>query len=66
MNVIVVEGVDPAGVSAAADFINPLNETERHFPAVMFEDRENGPELFRRKTMFLSDLVFLNDQKRPV
>src|SRR5437773_7220496 len=50
-------------MSAAADFINVLNHPERHLPAVIFEDRENGAELFSRKPVFLSDLVLGNDQK---
>src|SRR5438034_7749359 len=50
-------------MSAAADFINVLNHPERHLPAVIFEDRENGAELLSRKPVFLSDLVLGNDQK---
>src|SRR5437764_751390 len=53
-------------MAAAADLVDFLDHTETHFPAVVLEDREHGAELFAREAMFLSDLVFLHDEKRLV
>src|SRR2546423_602287 len=50
-------------MALAADRKDASHHIERLIETGVLENREDGAEFFARKSMFLSDFVFLNDQE---
>ena len=63
VDVVVVEGVDAAGVAAAAGFEDAADHVEAVFEAIVTEDGEDDAELFGGEEMLLADLVFLDEEE---
>ncbi len=61
--VLIVEGIDPAGVSLASHFVNLPDHFEGALKTAIFKNGQYRGKLLTGKKMFFPDLILFNDQK---